>query len=321
VERPIPRRILHPTNYSAASRCAFQIACRLAGKGGRVTVLHVPESPYVPFGMAAPPALPRGYRGAWESQLKLVRPEDSAVSVEHRLEEGDPATEILRAADEAVCELIVMGAGQYGGPWRSFAGSISREVARKARCPVVRVTAPLEGLYPVAPKRVLYATDIEQPDGYALGLAHSLALSAGEELFLLSVRDPTGSGRDGRGILSLSAGRVPGVRPLVRVGSLAEEVLRAARDLSPALVVMGTPGRTGIGELFDPTRAVRREAACPVVSVHLPPRMGHEVMSWHQGVATGGARDDGTGSEGGRDRPARGGHGRETARAAFGAAT
>jgi nucleotide-binding universal stress UspA family protein len=268
--------------------------------------------------MAAAPALPPGYRGAWKSQLELVRPKNPAVGVEHRLEEGHPATEILRAADDAACELIVMGAGQHGGLWRSFAGSISRTVARKARCPVVRVTAPAEALYPVAPKRVLYATDREEPGGYALELARSLALGAGEELFVLSIQPPSRSGREAVGAASW---RTPGVRPLVRVGSLTEEVLRAARDLSPALVVMGTPGRTGIGELFDPTRAVRRKAACPVVSVHVPIGLRREVMGWHQGVATGGARDDGTGSESGRDRPARRGHGREAARAAVGAST
>ncbi len=284
-ERTIPRQVLHPTNYSAASRCAFQIAC----EGGRVTVLHVSEPPDAPFGMAAAPPLPRGYRGAWESQLRLIQSAHPAVGVEHRLEEGDPAAEILRAADDTACELIVMGAGQHGGLWRPFAGSISRAVARRARRPVVRATAPAEGLYPVAPRRVIYATDREEPGGYALGLARSLALGAGEELFVLSVRDPTRSDLDGRGAARrLFAGRIPGVRPLARVGSLAEEVLRAARDLSPAVVVMGTPGRTGVGELFDPARAVRREAACPVLTVHLPARTGREVVGWHREVATGG---------------------------------
>src|SRR5215471_13504910 len=50
------RAALHPTDYSDASRCAFQIACDLAS-GGRVTVLHVPEPPHVAFGMARPPPL------------------------------------------------------------------------------------------------------------------------------------------------------------------------------------------------------------------------------------------------------------------------
>lgn len=316
-ETPVlARAVLHPTDYSGASQCAFEIACRLA-PGGRVTVLHVPEPPHVRFGMARPPPLPSGYCGAWESQLGLVRSADPTVRVDHRLEEGNPATEIVRVAGDPAHDLIVMGAGQHGGLWRAFAGSISRAVARKARCPVVRVTVPRERPHPSTPRRVLFATDSWEPDDYSLGLAHSLALDGGEELFALSVRTATQSEPDGYGAAGRRPARVPGIRSLVRVGSLVEEVLRMAHHLRPTVLVMGTRGRTGIGELFDPARAVRRAAACPVLSVHLPSRKGREVVGWHRGVATGGARDVGTGSEGGRDRPARRGHGREVAGAAF----
>jgi nucleotide-binding universal stress UspA family protein len=232
--------------------------------------------------MARPPPLPSGYRGAWESQLRLVRPADTSVSVEYRLEEGDPAAAILGVAGEYACDLIVTGAGRRGGPWRAFAGSISRAVARKAPCPVVRVTVPEERSYPAVPRRVIFATDRREPDAYLLGLAHSLARNAGDELFVLSVRRAARSGPDQSRIAKhRPAPRVAGVRSLVRVGFLVEEVLRAARDLRPAIVVMGTPGRTGFGELFDPARAVRREAACPVLSVHLPAREGRPVPeSW-----------------------------------------
>lgn len=319
-EPSVPSRaVLHPTDYSDASRCAFQIACRLA-PGRRVTVLHVPEPPHVPFGMARPPPLPSGYRGAWESQLGLVRSPDPTVRIDHRLEEGDPATQIVRAAGDPAHDLIVMGAGRRGGLWRALTGSVSRAVARRARCPVVRVTVPGERPHPSPPRRVLYATDSREPDDYSLGLAHSLAANAGEELFVLSVRPAGGSGTDGRGTAKHGpAARLPGVRFLEREGSLVEEVLRMAHHLRPAVLVMGTRGRTGIGELFDPARAIRR-AACPVLSVHIPARMWRAVVSWHRGVATGGERDDGRGSEGDRDRPARRGHGREAAWTAIGPA-
>ncbi|HJZ56653.1 MAG TPA: universal stress protein, partial [Gemmataceae bacterium] len=286
-ETPVPSRaVLHPTDYSDASRCAFQIACRLT-PGGRVTVLHVPEPPHVPFGMARPPPLPSGYRGAWESQLGLVRSPDPTVRVDHRLEEGDPATEILRVADDPAHDLIVMGAGRRGGLWWALTGSVSRAVARRARCPVVRVTVPEERSYPIAPRRVLLATDSREPDAYSLALAHALAVNADEELFVLSVRPAAGLGADGYGTAKhRPTAPIPGVRLLVREGSLVEEVLRATRDLRPAVLVMGTRGRTGIGELFDPARAIRRVAACPVLSVHLPARMGRAVVGWHRGVAT-----------------------------------
>jgi nucleotide-binding universal stress UspA family protein len=274
-----PRRaVLHPTDYSDISRCAFQIACRLAGSG-RVTVLHVPEPPHVPFGMAAAPPLPPGYRGAWESRLHLIRPMDPAVPVSHRLDEGDPATEILRAAGDAECDLIVMGASRRSWPWRTVVGGVSQSVARRAPCPVVRVTAPRGSSDRPSSPTVLYATDRWEPDAYALELAHSLALSAGGELVALSVRPP-GSDRPDGGRSAVGDDPVTvaaGVRPLVRVGTLAGEVRRAARDLRPAVVVMGTSGRTGLGELFDPARAVWREAACPVLTVHIPARNGRPV--------------------------------------------
>src|SRR5262245_61897411 len=116
--------VLHPTDYSRASRGAFQIACLLAGSGGRMTVLHVPEPPHVPFGMAPSPALPPGYRGAWLSRLQLVRPSDPSIPVEYRLEEGDPASGILRVAGESACDLIVMGANRRGRLWRAVAGGV-----------------------------------------------------------------------------------------------------------------------------------------------------------------------------------------------------
>lgn len=69
------------------------------------------------------------------------------------------------------------------------------------------------------------------------------------------------------------ASRIPGIRSLEREGSMVEEVLRMAREFRPAVVVIGTRGRTAFGELFDPARAVRRKAECPVLTVHLPTRM------------------------------------------------
>jgi nucleotide-binding universal stress UspA family protein len=226
------------------------------------------------------------------SQLGLVRSPDPTVRVDHRLEEGNPATAIVRVAGDSAHDLIVMGASRCGGLWRALTGSVSRAVARRAHCPVVRVTVPGERSYPIAPRRVLFATDTWNPDGDSLGLAHSLAVNGGEELFVLSVQPAAGSGLHGRGTaIHRPAARIPGVKWLEREGSLVEEVLREARDLSPAIVVMGTHGRTGIGELFDPARAVRRSAAGPVLSVHLPTRMGRLVPVW--AVRTGTSRQEG----------------------------
>src|SRR6185369_14756517 len=111
------RTILIPTDYSEPSRRAFELACRLAGNGAaRLTLVNVAEpSRSSSLGMAAGPSLPAGYRGAWESRLSLIRSRDPAVRVEYRIEEGDPAAGILRAAGQTASDLIVMGPRRKAG--------------------------------------------------------------------------------------------------------------------------------------------------------------------------------------------------------------
>jgi nucleotide-binding universal stress UspA family protein len=69
----------------------------------------------------------------------------------------------------------------------------------------------------------------------------------------------------------------PGIRDL-RVetklveGSPAKEILKAAREIKPELIVMGTHGRTGLGRLLMGSIAekVVRKADCPVLTARTP---------------------------------------------------
>jgi nucleotide-binding universal stress UspA family protein len=58
------------------------------------------------------------------------------------LAEGDPAAEIIRAAQETGAELIVMGTHGRTGLQRLLMGSVAEQVLRKASCPVLTVKAP-----------------------------------------------------------------------------------------------------------------------------------------------------------------------------------
>jgi nucleotide-binding universal stress UspA family protein len=130
--------ILHPTDFKESSRSAFDLACRLAGeRGGRLVVLHVVTPPAGCVGMAAAPPLPRGYLGAWEGRLRMLRPRDPIVRVEYRLAEGDPTAEILRTAREVPCDLIVMGGRRRTLLGRLLARGVADAVRRKAPCPVL----------------------------------------------------------------------------------------------------------------------------------------------------------------------------------------
>src|SRR5690349_10016651 len=101
--------ILHPTDYSPASRQAYELARQLAREQGmRLVVLHVPDSAYDSIGMAEPPTYPAGYRAPWWDQLRLFHPAEPGLDVTHRLEEGNVPDTVLRVAGEEGSDLIVM---------------------------------------------------------------------------------------------------------------------------------------------------------------------------------------------------------------------
>jgi len=129
------KRILHPTDFSKRAGYAFQLACSLArDRGAGLIVLHVMPVPLVQE--------KRGYREEMEEELNRIGVTDSRIPVERRLEEGDPATEILRVAQEAGCDLIVMGTHGRTGLGRLLMGSVAEQVVRRSSCPVLTVKAP-----------------------------------------------------------------------------------------------------------------------------------------------------------------------------------
>lgn len=147
--------ILHPTDFSADARPAFEVACVLAGeRGGRLVVLHVERPPLATLGgIPAVPPLPSEYdrEKLWQ-RLQDIQPARAGLAVEHRLEYGDPAAVILEVAQEIGAGLIVMGTHGRTGLRRLLMGSVAERVVRKASCPVLTLRSPalipppLEGL-------------------------------------------------------------------------------------------------------------------------------------------------------------------------------
>ena len=60
-------------------------------------------------------------------------------SVETLLNRGDPANEIVRAATEMKCDLIVIGSSGHTGLRRLLMGSVAEPVIRRAPCPALVV--------------------------------------------------------------------------------------------------------------------------------------------------------------------------------------
>ena len=138
------RTILHATDFSERSEFAFRLACSLARDyGARLIVMHVAEPAMAiagegvlmfPLAVDVQPLRER---------LQQLRPPDPKVQVEHRLVEGDAATEILRVAEETKCDMIVLGTHGRTGLGRLLMGSVAEQVVRKALCPVLTVKTAL----------------------------------------------------------------------------------------------------------------------------------------------------------------------------------
>lgn len=138
------RTVLHATDFSEQSAFAFRLACSLARDyDARVIVLHVAPTPVAvaPDGMI--PTEPMGYREQLRQSLEQLRPRDTRIRVEHRLSEGDAASEILRVAAETRSDVIILGTHGRTGLGRLLMGSVAEEVVRRAPCPVVTVKTPL----------------------------------------------------------------------------------------------------------------------------------------------------------------------------------
>ncbi len=138
--------ILHPTDFSERSRRAFELACSLAQiHAAKLVVLHVVEvAMVVPGGVMTPPppVVPQSEWDQLKAQLEAIRPENPAVSVEHRMVAGDVSTGVLQVADEIKADLIVLGTHGRTGLGRLLMGSVAEQVVRKAKCPVVTIKVP-----------------------------------------------------------------------------------------------------------------------------------------------------------------------------------
>jgi nucleotide-binding universal stress UspA family protein len=135
--------ILHPTDFSECSEPALQVARDLArDQGARLVVLHVTPTEVVLEGATAAVADPLADSDTVEKIRERVDGSDLKHPVEVRLGRGEAAAEILRAAGELGCGLIVLGTHGRTGLGRLLMGSVAEDVLRKAACPVLAMKTP-----------------------------------------------------------------------------------------------------------------------------------------------------------------------------------
>lgn len=141
------RPIVHPTDFSSASRPAFAKAIELARASGRgLLVLHVlnPSLPVIGSRSISPPTYERLRKAAraWaEQQLarRIVRAKAARVRATPLLREGAEAQQIARLARSRRASMIVMGTRGRTGIEKFVLGSVAARVLGLAPCPVLTV--------------------------------------------------------------------------------------------------------------------------------------------------------------------------------------
>jgi nucleotide-binding universal stress UspA family protein len=137
------RTVLHATDFSAASRHAFELACSLArDHGARLVVLNVIETPYRVVEPGLPPFEVNELRAEAEHWFSTLPTPAGDIPLKKLIAEGDPVTEILRVAAEEQADFIVLGTHGRTGVQRLLTGSVAENVIRRAQCPVVVVKTP-----------------------------------------------------------------------------------------------------------------------------------------------------------------------------------
>jgi nucleotide-binding universal stress UspA family protein len=140
------KKILVPTDFSPAAAEAFRTAVSLAqAGGGEVVVVHVTRAPAVVVenGQVAPNGAAGNPVNLWNMFRALVT-DDPHVSVMHEVVVAPriSAARIEGLLERFGCDLIVVGSHGHGRLRRLFRGSLTDEVVRHARCPVLIVKAP-----------------------------------------------------------------------------------------------------------------------------------------------------------------------------------
>ena len=143
------RRIVHPSDFSPASRPAFRKAVELARiYRSQLFVVHVlPMLPVIPDAYVPPSVwddLEHGQRSTAQRELGRLVTRAKAAGVRASaalLDLGVTHEQIVRFARARRADLIVMGTHGRSGLTKALLGSVASRVLTTSRCPVVTVRA------------------------------------------------------------------------------------------------------------------------------------------------------------------------------------
>ncbi|HJX90165.1 MAG TPA: universal stress protein [Pyrinomonadaceae bacterium] len=295
------RNILYPTDFSQNARAALKYAAAFArNDGGRVVMFNV-QSAQVPRDLLKSPA--KSFEEQWLLQVRsdaknfLADPSFQNIDVEVEFADGEPSTEIARAAVEHEIDLVtIVTRGRKGRLSRAFGGSIAEEIVAESPCAVLAIrqaqrdfVAHREGRAVINLNRILLATNFRPASVAATSLATQIANHMGAQLHAVYVIgdyfDQISAMFPEGGLAALTRlrsyveermthlARADGSRAMTHVaeGRPYEEIVRLAAKTEADLIVIGTAVHNslfgGSPVLGSEIERVIRNAPCPVMCV------------------------------------------------------
>jgi len=273
-------RILLATDFSAGAEIAQAYAVGMALQDGSAlelaTVVTLPSLDAI-----SECALVAVRRSSEEELLGLATHISGVTTTRKVLEDFQPAAAIILEAVASNADLIVLGTTSKHGLKKLALGSISEEVIRTARSPVLtvgpHVAAPPPG--PISFRKIVYATDFSAQAGKGVELALALGQTPGTKVYLCHVvadhEASTGEHYEAKFLASLKA-LIPAsvhcsCEPefVVEHGRASEAILDLAKRVKADLIVLGARKASFWLEFIQTglTPALLAGASCPVLTV------------------------------------------------------
>jgi nucleotide-binding universal stress UspA family protein len=271
--------VLHPTDFSEASRVAFHHALKMALLAqSKLTLLHVSSGgtsewsdfPGVRETLERWNVLPKGSQ---KSAVGEVGINASKVLAD----ETEPVKAVLRYLEKHPADLIVLATSQRGGRVRWLGKSVSEPVTRKAGQMTLLVPADAEGFVSerdgsVNLKKILIPIARTPPSQPAVNTAARFVerWKCPEGTFVLVHVGKSDT------MPACRCPEMPGWtwEKDLRSGAVIDGIVNAAKEHSADLIVMSTDGRNGFldGLRGSHSERVLRHGAAPLFTIPIGSR-------------------------------------------------
>ena len=285
-----PKTILLPVDFSPSSVKAAAHARIMAKQfDSSVVTLHVMPPNQALVGDAGSAEAVYDWYNLQKPLLKVKLEEFTTLhlagcTTKVLFREGDPATEIVSAANEEKAGLIMLATHGYG-PFRRFLlGSVAAKVLNDSRVPVLtstHVEAPAGELEQI--QNIVVAVEIDDRATKLIAAGDSMAKAFGATLHVVHASPDDGAGAahfmdpawrlDVAKILQEKleiSVQTAAATATVHVipGEAAKVVRQLAQDVNAGLIILGRHlDQSFLGRLRTHSYAIVREATCPVLSL------------------------------------------------------